>query len=346
MRASFLVLLLLSMVIPVSSQVLINEYSCSNITGPTDAYGEKEDWIELFNTTAAPVNLTGWYLSDRATNLTKWQIPSGSISANGYKMVFCSKRNTVNGNEYHPNFNLSQTDGEWIILTNPALVVVDSFKIIHLTKSNHSIGRTSNGAPTFSLFTIPTPNAANANPVPFYTPKPVFSLAAGFYPSAQTVSITCADPSATIDGTDPTAASAVYSGPISITTTKVLRAAAFSTTLPSFTESNTYFINVTHSIPVVSVCSGGVSQLLGGSTNPPNHIGSFELFEDNGVFIDEGQGDFNKHGNDSWAYAQRGFDYICRDQYGYNGDLEHQIFPEKSRDKFQRVILKPGASDN
>ena len=333
-----------------TAQVLINEYSCSNITGPTDAYGEKEDWIELFNSTAAPVNLTGWYLSDRATNLTKWQIPSGSISANGYKMVFCSKRNTVNGNEYHPNFNLSQTDGEWIILTNPALVVVDSFKIIHLTKSNHSIGRTSNGAPTFSLFTIPTPNAANANPVPFYTPKPVFSLAAGFYPSAQTVSITCADPSATIrytlDGTDPTVASAVYSGPISITTTKVLRAAAFSTTLPSFTESNTYFINVTHSIPVVSVCSGGVSQLLGGSTNPPNHIGSFELFEDNGVFIDEGQGDFNKHGNDSWAYAQRGFDYICRDQYGYNGDLEHQIFPEKSRDKFQRVILKPGASDN
>ena len=65
------------------AQVLINEYSCSNITGPTDAYGEREDWIELFNTTAAPVNLTGWYLSDRATNLTKWQIPSGSISEIG-----------------------------------------------------------------------------------------------------------------------------------------------------------------------------------------------------------------------------------------------------------------------
>ena len=106
MRASFLVLLLLTMVFPVTSQVLINEYSCSNINGPNDAYGQKEDWIELLNPTGSPVNLTGWYLSDKPTNLTKWQIPSGTIAANGYKMVFCSKRNTVNGNEYHPNFNL------------------------------------------------------------------------------------------------------------------------------------------------------------------------------------------------------------------------------------------------
>ncbi|MCF8220364.1 MAG: CotH kinase family protein [Cryomorphaceae bacterium] len=351
MRASFLIFLLLSLVLPVSSQVVINEYSCSNMSGLSDAYGENEDWVELLNTTAGAVNLTGWYLSDRPTNLTKWQIPSGTIPANGYKMVFCSKRNTVNGNEYHPNFNLSQTEGEWIILTNPSFVVVDSFKIVHLTKADHSIGRTTNGAATFSLFTTPTPNAPNANPVPFYTPKPIYSLAPGFYAGAQSVSITCADPSAsiryTLDGTDPTPASPLYIAPIQITTTRVLRATAYSANLPSFTETNTYFINVTHTVPVVSVCSQGVQQMLQtGSQNPPNRIGSFELFEENGSFIDEGQGDFNKHGNDSWAYNQRGFDYICRDQYGYNGDLEHQIFPEKSRTKFQRVMLKPGASDN
>jgi hypothetical protein len=50
-------------------QVVINEYSCSNITGPSDAYGEKEDWVELYNVTAAPIDLTGWYLSDKANNL-------------------------------------------------------------------------------------------------------------------------------------------------------------------------------------------------------------------------------------------------------------------------------------
>ncbi|MEY3728273.1 MAG: hypothetical protein RL098_1750, partial [Bacteroidota bacterium] len=335
----------------VFSQVVINEYSCSNVSGPTDAYGEREDWIELYNTTAAAVDLTGWYLSDKATNLTKWQIPSGNINANGFKMVFCSKRDLVNGNQYHPNFNLSQTDGDWIILSNPSAVVVDSFKIVHLTKSNHSVGRSSNGAIDFKLFTTPTPNANNTGGVNFYPPKPVFSLAPGFYSGAQTVSITCADPTATIrytlDGSDPTATSTAYSGPINITTTKVLRATAFGTTLSSFIETNTYFINVNHTVPVVSVCSQGVYSLVAnGSQNPANRIGSFELFEQDGTFIDESEGDFNKHGNDSWAYAQRGFDFICRDQYGHNGDLDHEIFPDKSRNDFQRVILKPGASDN
>lgn len=334
------------------TQVKINEYSCSNVSGITDAYGDREDWIELYNSSGAPVNLTGWYLSDRPTNLTKWQIPSGSIAANGFKMIFCSKRNVVNGNEYHPNFNLSQTDGEWIILTNPSLAVVDSFKIVHMTKADHSIGRTTNGAVTFSLFSTPTPNAANAGAIPFYTPKPTFSLAPGFYAGTQTVSISCADPTAiiryTLDGTDPSLASTQYTGPITLSTTKVLRAAAYSNVnLASFTETNTYFINVNHSIPVVSVCSGGLYNMLqSGNQNPPNRIGAFELFEDNGVFIDEGEGDFNKHGNDSWAYPQRGFDYVCRDQYGYNGDIEHQVFPSKSRTKFQRLILKAAANDN
>lgn len=330
------------------SQVKINEYSCSNLAGPTDAYGEREDWIELLNTTAAPINLTGWYLSDKAMNLTKWLIPSGFIPANGFKMVFCSRRNLVNGNEYHPNFNLSQTEGDWIILTNPSLVVVDSFKIVHMTKANHSIGRTTNGAATFSLFTTPTPNANNSGAVNFYMPTPVFNLQAGFYPTAQSISISCSDPTATIrytlDGSDPVASSPIYSTPIAIATTKVLRAVAFGSNLPSFTATNTYLININHSIPIVSVCSQGVFTLLQGSQITP--VGAFELFEENGVFIDEGQGDFNKHGNDSWSYPQRGFDFIMRDQYGYNSDLEHLIFPEKSRDNFQRVILKPGASDN
>jgi gliding motility-associated-like protein len=332
-------------------QVLINEYSCSNVSGITDAYGQREDWIELFNTTASPVDLTGWYLSDKATNLTKWMIPSGSINANGFKMVYCSKRNTVNGNQYHPNFSLSQTGGDWIILSNPTGTVVDSFKIVHMTKANHSVGRSTNGAADFKLFTTPTPNANNVGAVNFYTSKPIFSSQAGFYPGSVVITISCPDPTATIrytlDGSDPTATSTLYSTPITINTTKVLRAAAFSTNLQSFTETNTYFINVSHTIPVVSVCSQGVFSLVAnGSQNPPDRIGAFELFEDNGAFIDEGQGDFNKHGNDSWAYDQRGFDYIMRDEYGYNGDLEHQIFPEKTRDNFQRVILKPAASDN
>ncbi len=40
------------------------------------------DWVELYNTTAAPITLgAGWYLSDEVSNLAKWQIPAASVIA-------------------------------------------------------------------------------------------------------------------------------------------------------------------------------------------------------------------------------------------------------------------------
>nr|AOE10990.1 conserved hypothetical protein [uncultured bacterium] len=326
------------------------------MNGPLDNYGENEDWIELYNTTGAPIDLTGYYLSDKSSNLLKWQIPSGNIAANSHKMVMCSKRNTVNGNELHPNFNLKQTQGEWIIISNTLGNVIDSIQIVHLTQTDHSVGRSTDGAVDWKLFTSPTPNSSNTGAQNFYEPKPVMSVAPGFYPGAQSVTITCSNPAATIryttDGSYPTPASTAYTGPINISTTTVLRATAFGVEEPSFTETNSYFINVTHNLSVVSVCSDDVYDLIangnqGGWGGTANKVGGFELFEQDGTFIDEGDGHFNKHGNDSWAYAQRGFDFIMRDQFGYNDVIDHQIFPaDTPRDKFQRVILKPAASDN
>ena len=348
----FIFLAFFSSLFNLSAQVKINEYSCSNIAGPTDAYGENEDWIELYNTTATNINLTGWYLSDKASNPTKWQIPSGTINANGFKMVYCSGRNTVNGQELHPNFKLTQTDNEWILISNTLGTIVDSIKIVRLTKSNHSVGRSTNGAIDWKLFTTPTPNANNTGAVNFYTPTPVMSLASGFYPGAQSVTLTCSDPAATIryttDGSVPVNTSTLYTGPIAINATTMLRARAFSVELTSFTASATFFINVNHTVPVVSIAgagTGSLASLLAGNANL-NPQGFFELFEENGTFVDKGEGEFNKHGNDSWAYPQRGLDFIMKDQFGYNGDIDHQIFPNKTRDEFQRIILKPGASDN
>lgn len=348
---SFLAFLLL---IPASmtAQIVINEYSCSNRTGITDAYGQREDWVELFNTTGAAVDLTGYYLSDNDNNLTKWQIPSGTIAANGYKMVFCSGRGVVNGTQYHPSFGLSQTENEWIILTAPdGVTIVDGLEITQMTKSDHSVGRQTNGDPTWKLFTTPTPNAANAGAGEFYTAMPAFDIAPGFYAGAQTVSISCPDATATIryttDGSVPTAASTLYAGPINIAATTVLRARAFSANPTSFTMSGTYFINVNHSVPILSIAGAGansVEDLLNGSQITPQ--GFFELWEEDESFVGKGEGEFNKHGNDSWAYDQRGFDFIMRDEFGYADDIEGEIFPETNRDNFQRLILKPGASDN
>jgi hypothetical protein len=47
--------------------------------------GAAGDWIELRNTTAAAIDVSGWYLSDSAGDLLKFRIPAGTvIPANGY----------------------------------------------------------------------------------------------------------------------------------------------------------------------------------------------------------------------------------------------------------------------
>ena len=48
-----------------SAQVYINEYSCSNSGGPLDAFGQREDWVELYNSGGTAFDLSGYFLSDR-----------------------------------------------------------------------------------------------------------------------------------------------------------------------------------------------------------------------------------------------------------------------------------------
>ena len=79
-------------------------------------------------------------------------------------------------------------------------------------------------------FPEPTPGAANGAGRSAPTPKVAFSEPHGYKTGPVTVEITCADdPDATIryttDGTSPTAASARYTGPLTISSTTVLRAA-------------------------------------------------------------------------------------------------------------------------
>lgn len=337
-----------------NAQVIINEYSCANFTaaGNPDFFGEMEDWVELYNMSSSAVNLNGYYLSDKTGNPTKFQV-SGNISipAGGYLMVYASGRAQVVGtSEIHTNFKLTQTKSETILLSDPSGVLVDSVTIVP-NQLLHSRGRTTDGSGAWSLFTSPTPSGSNVGAQLEYATKPTFSLAAGFFTSAQSITIITPDPNITIryttDGSDPSGVSPIYSGPINIATTTVLRARCFSSTpnIPaSFIETNTYFINVTHTVPVISICGNDLQTLLDGTQIEPE--GSLEFFGRDGILKAEVTGDFNKHGNDSWAYPQRGVDFIARDQYGYNHSVKHKIFPNKSRKQFQRLILKAGASDN
>lgn len=331
------------------AQVVINEYSCSNRSIP-DAFGNFEDWVELYNPSGQAVDLTGFYLSDNPNNPTKWQFPGGSVPAGGRLVVVCSGRNAMQDGTPHTSFRLNQLQPESVVLTAPNGTVLESH-VLQLTQNGHSHGRATDGASTWGVFATPTRGTANSGHSSGYVSTPVLSQQAGFYGGSLSVTMSTTSTDAiiryTTNGNEPTMVSTQYSGPLSISATTVVKAKAFSSVagvLPSFTETNTYFINVNHTMPVVSIAGNELPTLLGGSQIDP--IGSFEYFDASGVFRDESVGDFNKHGNDSWAYPQRGVDFIARDEYGYNDEIQHKLFSTTDRDRFKRLILKAGASDN
>ena len=113
------------------------------------------------------------------------------------------------------------------------------------------------------------------------------------------------------------------------------------------------FIGVSHTVKILSISGRESSNpnnpelyelIAGGEEIEPN--GTFEIYNSDGTLFDKARGEFNEHGNDSWAYAQRGFDYITRDQFGYNYAIKGEVFNDNDRDRFQRFIVKCAANDN
>ncbi len=90
-----------------------------NDTGLDDVDRDEEDWIELYNAGTETVDLAGWYLTDKANNLTKWQFPSLAMYPDAYLIVFASEKDRRDPEaELHANFKLS-AHGEYLALVAP-----------------------------------------------------------------------------------------------------------------------------------------------------------------------------------------------------------------------------------
>jgi len=145
--------------------IVLNE-----IVAHTDFTGEfdSNDWIELYNTTDAPITLgPGWYLSDDGgseASLKKWQIPaSTTIPARGFVSF-----DEVTGfhNPTNIGFGLSKAGDEVFLSYLPGNAqdrVVDSVSFKG-QENDWSLGRYPDGGPFWYALTPRTRDAANSAP--------------------------------------------------------------------------------------------------------------------------------------------------------------------------------------
>lgn len=145
--------------------VWVNEVQPVNLSGPTDAAGDRDPWVELYNSSASAISLAGLYLTDTYTNLTKWAFPStASIPAGARLLVWLDGEAAEStATQWHTSFRASPASGSIALVgqQNGSAVVFDYLNYNSLA-ADHSFGAYPEGqAQRREAFFYFTPGSAN-----------------------------------------------------------------------------------------------------------------------------------------------------------------------------------------
>jgi hypothetical protein len=128
--------------------LVINEYQSENESTASDQFGGFEDWIELYNAGNSPIDLEGYFLSDKIGEPTQFVFPDTTLLPNEYLIIWCDMGLMEPG--LHTFFKLGG-DGDDILLSNADTLTIDyvSFGVI---TADESEGRFANGTGPISCF--------------------------------------------------------------------------------------------------------------------------------------------------------------------------------------------------
>jgi hypothetical protein len=278
--------------------------------------------------------------------------------------------NAPSADYYNAHFKLSRT-GETIYLTNPGGTIIN--QVTYTTMDiNNSYGRKPDGANSFCYFSTPTPTTSNNSSTCYtgYAGIPIFNKFSGFYSSTQTITISTSTPGATIryttNGNTPKTTDALYTGPITVSSSKTIRARVFASgMLPGPIVANTYLINVNTHLPVFSITTDslnlwdyntGIYVMGPNASNTSPYFGAnfwqdwskdatIEYFDKGQNSIAKFDAEISIYGNYSRAKPQKSFEIKLSDRYG-TSDINYQFYPDKPYiDKASDLILRNAGTD-
>ena len=332
--------------------VVINELLASNDNINADEDGDYSDWIELYNNGTESVNLENFTITDDPDDKTQWRFPSVVLQPGHYLLVWASKKNKT-GNELHTNFKLS-AGGEFVGLYTSAGAVVDTVTFGEQT-TDISLARIPNGTGTFVLTTNVTPGSQNQESAPPPTAELSFAPESGFFQGTIQVALATSIPGGqiryTTDGSSVKATSSRYTSPISVHSTKVIRARVFVDGAPASDDiSHFYVINFNGHLPVISLATD--------EENLYGRTGIFDHYEERGRewersvsvnFLELNGSGFRinsgvrVHGGDSRKYPKKSMRLYFRSDYG-ESKLNYKMFDQKDITVFDKLIIHAGGT--
>ncbi|MDZ7840283.1 MAG: CotH kinase family protein [Gammaproteobacteria bacterium] len=212
----------------------INELMASNGRTRSDDDGYFEDWLEIHNPGNRAIDLGGWGLTDDPDRPFKWMFPRGAvIPENGHLLVWASRQDRIDPKRpLHTNFALDR-DGEAVVLTSPLGREFDRSDAVAMHR-DVSVGRPGDRGTSRAPFSVPTPGSPNVGYTGYLADASVsFSPASTTFTGILEVALDGARDGETIhytiDGSEPTQASPVYSAPLAITAATTLKTRIFNT---------------------------------------------------------------------------------------------------------------------
>ncbi|MFC1529032.1 CotH kinase family protein, partial [Candidatus Latescibacterota bacterium] len=252
----------------------------------------------------------------------------------------------------HTNFKID-SQGETLILTDSSGTVCDQVET-GVIPMDYSRGRQPDGSSEWMIFKEPTPVESNytSGYQEKYADSVTVSHPGGYYESALTVEMSADSQNAVIyyttDGSYPSEQSTLYSSPITIDKTTVVKVRAFEDGfLPGEIATNTYLITENFTFPVISL-STDPDNFFSNSTGiyvnentykgweKPAHVEFFEPDGSLGFSIDAG---VKTVGGACRRYPEKSLAISCRDKYGYS-EINHQIFPDMPITEFKSFTLR------
>jgi len=238
---------------------------------------------------------------------------------------------------YHTNFKIAF--GETVRLFDAGGETLDSIDIPYLLPG-HSLMRTDDTG-SWCITDTPTPSATNgSNCQSGYTDTPVISPAAGFYQTEQTITISGNTIRYTTDGSEPVDTSQLYTGPIDVNVTSVIRARSFEPgRLAGSTACASYFIGESTQLPVLSITSnpGNLFYLGDGGLAAYDDYNSghrapvyLEYFDKERNLAFSENASLRPVGGYSIAFEQKSMQFSFDEDYGAEDEVTYPIF---ERDK-------------
>lgn len=250
----------------IADHLVFNEVMQSNIDYLMVNNDFPDSWVELYNPTNSPVDITGYSIGEHADMKNAYTFPSGRnvVPAKGHLIIYCDKE----AYDLHASFRIDSGKAT-LFLFDKSGNIVDQLSLAKMPAPNVAYGRVTDGSEAWQYEVTPTagqPNGGQGSAM--ILPEPVFSNIGGLCNDVfdLTISIPEGVPEdtklyMTIDGSEPdpnsSTSSLVPDGTATLTVdqTKVVRAKLFSAEAASprsTTHSYIYHPRETK-LPVVSI---------------------------------------------------------------------------------------------